>query len=335
VNEGPPNEDDEVDEQYRRASARDASRPGDSVRQAILRHAAELAVQRAAQGGPVQSDPDQNAAGGRRSGALSPVKLDFKRPAANETRWRPAAYGGLAAAALAGLLIAPHFLPPSRAPAALPPTASSPQTALSASKKTEAAPTTPMEAPQTPAAAEASSAAPVPTPSARAVTTMPGASDAAATGAARANAAASAVTAPRLRSLDKAAPALAAQPRPFADEPPPVQAIGSHAVTALTAVRPHAPIDSAMALRQAAQGGDTSRLKALLDAQIDVDARGPAGRTALMLAVIGGQAQAVDALLARGADPNAADSSGTTPLAVALAANRADIVAALRRAGAH
>ena len=117
---------------------------------------------------------------------------------------------------------------------------------------------------------------------------------------------------------------------------PPAPAVGSAGVAnALTAVRPHAPIDSATALRQAAKGGDTSRLKALLDEPIDVDARDPAGRTALMLAVIGGQAQAVEALLARGADPNAADSSGTTPLAAALAANHADITAALRRAGAH
>jgi Ankyrin repeats (many copies) len=352
VNEPPPNEADEVDEvdeQYRRAAARDASGPRDSVRHAILRHAAELAAQRAAQGGPVQSDPDQNAPGARRSGELSPVKLDFKQPAANETRWRPAAYGGLAAAALAGLLIAPHFLPPSPAPAPLPPTSSSLQAAVSASKKTEAAPTTPMET----------------APSAQGVTTMPttamrprtltrneaiapradapagtssvssAASDAVAGGATRANAAAGAATASATGSLDKAAPPLAAKPRAFADEAPPAPVVGSAAVATLAAVRPHAPIDSATALRQAAKGGDTSRLKALLDEPIDVDARDPAGRTALMLAVIGGQAQAVEALLARGADPNAADSSGTTPLAAALAANHADITAALRRAGAH
>ena len=66
------------------------------------RHAAELAVQRAAPGGPVQSAPDQDALGARRGAELGRVKLDFKQPAANEARWRPAAYGGLAAAALAG-----------------------------------------------------------------------------------------------------------------------------------------------------------------------------------------------------------------------------------------
>jgi hypothetical protein len=180
------------------------------------------------------------------------------------------------------------------------------------------------------------------------------------------SAAAGAATASTLEPRDKAAPALAAKPRAFAGEAPlseipegligglprsaqpapnaglqsapaapSAQAVGSSALTSLAAAPAHAPIDSATTLRQAAQSGDTRRLEALLDEQIDVDARDSAGRTALMLAVIGGQAQAVDALLARGADPNAADSSGTTPLAAALAANHADIIAALRRAGAH
>ena len=59
----------------------------------------------------VQSAPDQNAVGAGPTVEAGAVKLDFKQPAANEARWRPAVYGGLAAAALAGLLIAPHFLP--------------------------------------------------------------------------------------------------------------------------------------------------------------------------------------------------------------------------------
>jgi hypothetical protein len=286
VNERPPNEDNDVDELYRRASARDASRPSESVRRAVVRHAAELAARRAAQGGPIQSAPDQNALGARRE-ELGPVKLDFKQPAANEWRWRPAAYGGLAAAALAGLLIAPHFLPPSPAPAsALERRAKSAQ-ALTAKPRAFADEASPNEQ-QGFTGGLTRSAAP--------------------------------------------APSAGLQSAPAA---PPAQAVGSTAVSAFAAVRPHAPIDSTSALRQAARGGDTSRLKALLDAQIDIDARDPGGRTALMLAVIGGQARAVDALLARGADPNAADSTGTTPLAAALAANHPDIAAALRRAGAH
>ena len=161
---------------------------------------------------------------------------------------------------------------------------------------------------------------------------------------------------------DEAAPALAAKPNAFADETqrneisegaarsrsadsarierlqgaavaPSAPAVGSSAHSSFAAVPRQ--IDSATALRQAAQSGDTQRLKALLGEQIDVDARDSAGRSALMLAVMSGQAQAVDALLAHGADPNAADSSGTTPLAAALAVNKAEIIAALRRAGAH
>ena len=129
MNERPPNEDDDVDERYRRASARDASRPSESVRRAILRQAAELGA---------RAQPGRSRSGRSRSELpragptveAGPVKLDFKQPAANEARWRPAAYGGLAAAALAGLLIAPHFLPSSSLP-----DSSSPRAIASASKK--------------------------------------------------------------------------------------------------------------------------------------------------------------------------------------------------------
>jgi uncharacterized protein len=96
-----------------------------------------------------------------------------------------------------------------------------------------------------------------------------------------------------------------------------------------------AAIDSASALRRAAESGDSPRLEALLAEQIDLEARDSSGRTALMLAVLHGQKSAVDALLASGADPNAADSRGTTPLQAALAADQPAIVAALRHAGAH
>jgi Ankyrin repeats (3 copies) len=321
VKERPPNEDDDIDEQYRRASARDASRPSEPVRRAVLRHAAELAAQRAAGRGPIA--PDELADDAGHNGELGPVKFDIKRPAANEWRWRPAAYGGLAAAALAGLLIAPHFLPPAHAPVS-----SSPPAARSASKKTEAPPVTALETPRAPAP-ETSPAAPLPmaqrvprpAPSSNAPPAPRPDVPAGTSGASSAAA--------------DAASAVAAKPRAFAEEPPPARALGSGALSAFVATRARAPIDSATALRQAAQGGDLSRLKALLDEQIEVDARDPTGRTALMLAVIGGQAQAVDMLLARGADPNVADSSGATPLAAALAASHADIAAALRRAGAH
>jgi hypothetical protein len=86
VNDVPPSRDapEDVDDRYRRAAALDPSRPSDSVRRAVHRHAAQLA--------------------GRRT--------------ARRKWWQPAAVGTLAAAALAGLLMTPHFLTPT--PPALP-----------------------------------------------------------------------------------------------------------------------------------------------------------------------------------------------------------------------
>jgi ankyrin repeat protein len=88
------------------------------------------------------------------------------------------------------------------------------------------------------------------------------------------------------------------------------------------------------ALRAAAQSGNVPRLKALLAHHIDIDARDPWGRTALMLAVRGDRKEAVEVLLAAGADPNATDAGGTTPLEAAAGA-QPEIAAALRRAGAR
>lgn len=74
-NAGPP---DDIDDLYRRSAALDPSRPSESVRRAVLEHAAKLAAERSA-----------------------------------SQRWRrPAIFGILAAAALAGILIAPQYLPP-------------------------------------------------------------------------------------------------------------------------------------------------------------------------------------------------------------------------------
>ena len=102
MSELPPNphESDPVDELYRRASALDAGRPSESVRRAVLDHAAQLAARAAAQG------VGENQPG---------VGRDQRRPARRRMWWKPAAFGTLAAAGLAGLLITPQFLTP-RAP---------------------------------------------------------------------------------------------------------------------------------------------------------------------------------------------------------------------------
>src|SRR5258708_24910051 len=105
MNEIPPNQDqaDEVDNRYRRESALDPSRPSESVRRAVLEHATQRAAERSAKNGPAQ--------------------IGAGRPAANPRWWRPTAFGTLAAAALAGLLIIPRFLAPDAPPVGALPTA--------------------------------------------------------------------------------------------------------------------------------------------------------------------------------------------------------------------
>jgi hypothetical protein len=277
----------EVDERYRRLSDRDSSRPSEAIRQAVLRHAAELAAQVHTQ--------------------ESSAPIEFRKAAANEPRWRVATYGGLAAAALAGLLIAPHFLAPSTAPRAslTPPPANTAERAATPAAKM------PLEAgkfvPAEPRAF-AGNVRPRQNPALGAVA----AADAsrAAQGGARENAApAPQSSVAQLQTMR--APSAASPPRDAAPSP-----------------------DAAGALREAAQSGNVPTLQALLADHIDIDARDPWGRTALMLAVRADQKEAVDVLLAAGADPNAADARGTTPLEAAAGA-QPEIAAALRRAGAR
>ena len=116
MNQVPPGQDepDDVDDLYRRASAGDDSRPSEWVRSSVLTHAAHLAAERSRQ--------------------KEPARIASRRTV-DPTWRRPAIFGTLAAAALAGLLIAPHFLPPpapsvtttSQAPATPAPQAAAPQ----------------------------------------------------------------------------------------------------------------------------------------------------------------------------------------------------------------
>jgi hypothetical protein len=242
---------EDIDEIYRRASALDSSRPSETLRRKVLDHAAALT-------------------------AAPP------RPAAPRARWRPAVFGTLAAAALAGLLIMPRVFnphPPSESAQTLPQT------------------------PPPEAAAKSRAIAPADEPAA----------DASRTGA----------SGPKAAAQPGAAPQLGAAPRP-----------GAAAATE-SARAASRPADRSATLRSAAETGDVRQLRALLGAQVRIDAPDARGRTALMLAALRGQAESVDLLLAQGADPNAADANGTTPLQAALAADQPAIVAALRRAGAR
>jgi len=295
MNDVPPSGDapEDVDDRYRRAAALDPGRPSDSVRRAVQRHAAQLA--------------------GRRT--------------ARRNWWQPAAVGTLAAAALAGLLMTPHFLTP--APPALPASsaalpAPAADEAISrqpdVSAETSAAPAAPLAS----SAPHATNAPPIPAPLAaphlpaakvapteNAVAESAGASNAPSLAGAQSSRATT-------QGMAGARDADAAPSRQSAFQP-----------------RATAPPDRTVALQRAAESGDIAGLQLLLEENAPVDARDSSGRTPLMLAALNGQGRAVDALLAHGADPNAADIDGTTPLQAAVAANQPAIAAALRRAGAR
>jgi hypothetical protein len=317
-----PEDSDEVDALYRRASARDAGRPSESVRRAVLDHAAQLAVKRAA----------------GKDSARSGTGLRAKR----QSWWRPAALGTLAAAALAGYLVIPQYLTsyapinptssPVPAPAPVPPSSSAeavrpqavapePRTAA-AEDATEnvvvsAAKRMPAEGRNRQAAQDATRE-----PSVAGAPSAP-----AAQGAPMLSSAATAPSAqdqvqPAARSARSAASATAA----LSYAPPPAAASVASAGRLM---------DPAAQLRQAAETGDVPALQALLDKQPVIDARDAGGRTALMLATLHGRTEAVEALLSAGADPNVADAHGTTPLQAAVAGDQPAIAAALRRAGAR
>jgi hypothetical protein len=338
MNKLPPNQDEpeDVDDHYRRVSALDPSRPSESVRAAVLAHAARLAAERAG-------------------------KQDSARRAARQTWRRPAIFGTLAAAALAGILVAPHLLP-SRAP---PSTANSPASQPGAgatsvareqipararksagepplppmleevieAKHRAAAPNEwqPIEAKRRASARNAEQ----PTEALRG-TSAPNAGQLAA-GDARSNenhpAAADSPARISAQNIPAASSAEAMTSR---------AARINSAVSAMPASPPASPAllaersrDWAAALRRAAEIGDIPSLQTALDQQVDINARDASGRTALMLAVSHGEIAAVNALLAHGADPNATDALGTTPLQAAVAGDQGAIVAALKRNGAR
>jgi ankyrin repeat protein len=304
---------EDADEQYRRASALDPSRPSEATRRAVLAHAAALAAERA------RRDADRP---GR-----------FWREVASRMRWQPALAGTLAAAILAALLIAPQFLVPRPPRSTQPPTPVSPPSALATAPTpaarhplAEQAPPQPSTAPASPVASNALprnarpassgahpaakvSAAPVPpaetAAESRSLAPVPAAGGAVA-----------GLQAEEARNLSAAADAAA-----VAAPPPPPAA-------------QHSLIDPA-ALRQAAGAGDLAQLEAQLAKGAAIDSRDPLGRTALMLATLRGQAGAVALLLARGADPNAADARGTTPLQAAVEGKEPEIAAMLRHYGAR
>ena len=308
MNEMPPEADhpEEVDELYRRISARDGSRPSEQLRRAVLAHAAQLAGERS-RSRPRPADP----------------------ASARRAVWRPLAFGALAAAALGGIMIAPRFMIP-RTPETAAESVAAPPPREVPQPLAQALPSAPasglaMERARPSRAADERAAAPA-----------PAAKDTAQKSAAYQ--ATAPVTQPpqaagRARAADEVAEARLAAAAPPARR----DSLASSAPPALAGAAADAnrAADPSAALRRAAEDGDLARLGALLEGHPDLEARDSLGRTALLLATLHGRLDAVEALLAHGADPNAADSRGTTPLQTALAADQPLISELLKRHGAR
>ena len=340
MSESPPNpgEFDDVDEHYRRVTALEKAGPSESVRRAVLEHASRLAAERvAAERAGVESATD--------SARNNVVGIgDARRRTPRRTWWRPAALSTLAAAGLAGLLIAPQFLPPhapdksASAPASVPPSVqpaapepSAPEQPAPADGGAPAAEQNLAKRQMAPAAASKAAAQDelVAQDKLQAQEQRSDAGKANAQGAA-ADSAEVPIEARRARSQASSgaiASAAAPAPAPALQSAPAVQSAVPMAAARL--------LDPAAELRHAAGNGDMPALRAALERRPLIDARDADGRSALMLAVLHGRGEAVDALLAAGADPNAADVHGVTPLHAALNGEQADIAAALRRAGAR
>jgi hypothetical protein len=296
MNKVPPTPEppDDVDDQYRRASALDHSRPDEAVRRTVLAYAARLAAERAACG------------------------AGSTRRTAKALWWRPAMLGTLAAAALAGLVIAPQFLAPRAPPMTEPGAGAQAAYDRAVERVTPAPAVAPEIATPPPVSARSMNLPP------RVAHVRPKANEATAPLAAQSN------------SLAPPAGPEAADAGAVAGGVPARQTRvpGSPSAVASMAAAVRISADPGAALRHAAEIGDLATLAVLVSKQTDIDSRDSAGRTALMLATLHGQAGAVDALLAHGADPDAADTDGTTPLQAAAAGHHPSIAAALRSHGA-
>jgi TonB family protein len=88
------------------------------------------------------------------------------------------------------------------------------------------------------------------------------------------------------------------------------------------------------ALMTASQNGRQEVVRALLDARADVNARAGDGGTALMLASQNGHVEAVRALLDARADVNAKAGNGATALMLAAKNGQEEVVQLLKSAGA-
>ncbi len=327
-------------ERYRRASSAEGLEPTEAVRAAILAEGRRMAQQRAA-APPLRS-------------------FDISQPAANQSRFRLAAFGTFGVAILAALLIVPRWLmsPASRPQIAA--TQSAPASARDAAALREA--TAPRE--NVPAAAAAPPVAEAPASAAvqrlAKSYTAPGAE----TREVTAGAAAKRPMQPTTNQIVQPLPKNSLDTQ-IAENAPPVVGgfpsaadssnagqIKSDAVSAARATRsqnlsPSAASAGASAAPQptaspsqtplmaAVTAGDLRRAAILLDQHASTEDHDELGRTPLMVATVQGQVEIVRLLLAHGADPNATDKTGSTPLQLANRAQFTEIAQLLEDSGAR
>lgn len=84
-------------------------------------------------------------------------------------------------------------------------------------------------------------------------------------------------------------------------------------------------------LHLAALWGDRNAAKILLEAGVNIDARGDMSCTPLYYSVMGGHAQVAEFLLQNGADPDAESELGFSPRSLAARKGDKDMLALFRR----
>ena len=295
-------ESDPIDAQllkrYRQASDADPVAPSDAARAAILAEARRVAEQPTA------------------------PAFDTSQPAANQSRFRLAAFGTLGAVLLTALIAVPQLWerPPTRTATERPSLAANAPAAAPTAEALASAPPAPSLAPS----ASASRQAALQEQLAEVVVAQKSAERAQAAKENRMSAALQR----RKSEPDNYTPSppLAAghadRLSSFADRTAAPSAAASSAQSA-----PAASLDAHVA------AADTAGIAKIDRAALDT--RDTLGRTPLMLATLAGQVETVRSLLGRGANPNIADNDGKTPLQVAKAGNFEEITQLLEVAGAH
>lgn len=342
MNDVPHNDDssDDIDDLYRRAAAQDPSRPSPRVRQAVFQHAAQRAADRTLQ----RPSPPQKA-------------KRFFPPR------RAAILGTLAAAVLAGLVIAPQFL-------LTPPQPTTLKQPVEIARIQPSAPQSPRSVPQSPRAesVQPSALATSPQPPSAASSTPPpqvALNDSVAQE--RSKAAAKNRTArDREPPLNRSEPAPAAAPKladaPARESAPAPAPARAPVVASVTAAAPLPPPASAPALASASapvsappaaapaspqpSAGATTMVNALsadvVGGYVPRDETyifneapdSPLIGAAVRRAAEQGDIAKLQFLLDRGADINARDADNRSPLMLAVTHSRTKVVELLLAHGA-